>query len=947
VGFSGAEVLMARLPDANAMGGLPSANSGRISTPSIDASPVGKAMESVSSGMMALAQGQQALGRGIAEGINQVKVEVDRHAQIGETLLEGQRNIERMTLAEKIATENNPDTIAELRGQYAKIDENYAAKIADPQRRALAMNKWQQQTAASVIDANSRHRTLYNNTVLDSANNILEEQRRLGVASNDPKIRQSAIDGANAQFDKLFAAGVIKNAEELKEKKRKFADSFTFDRFQQLPASERMAAAGGWRGALRGRESRHNPAIVNDFGFAGLYQFGAPRLQTLGVYSPGANEDMSGWNKSSKGAQGKWSGTFNVPGFPNVKTLKDFLSDPAAQEAVFDVHQNKMDQEIKSMGLEKFIGEERGGVKLTRESIYAMMHLGGAGGAADALKGVRNREDAYGTRVMDYARLGAEGGSSEAAQLYRIMPPERQIQVRQIAERDYKADLVEFEREQKRIQQDWNATFDTRVENAGAAVMATGRLPDQAPTEPEFVQRYGEREGKERAAKFKDTVELGQNVQRFGQMSDAEAKALIESEKPDVNDPLFETRQKSYELLQKAYAQDRAAREKDPAAYVQSKFPDLDEGWKNADTNDPNQVAALMTRSQSYQRQLGIPADKQRLLPAPVVSRAIEIFKNQDASQPERLAAIKSLAFASSDDVQRKAVFKQLEAAGMPGMYRAVFNAEARGDEGAARRLAAAAMADQSKLKSVDPKVAGPNMINDKIRTAIFGVDTIGDAVYGLSAGRVENRNLAEDDSSLLTSYVRMQVEQGKDLDSAVEAGIKDIYGKVKVYNRSNALLAISEGEDEDRIDKGLMAATNKVRAALDARIPPAPPASAPAAEREAHRLAVLQVQRSNKDLIATGEWRSFGKDVAFVDKTTGMAVSQVGGKPLLFAMDDLKAEAPKAVPPPDAYSGAETPEARDARMKKAEQGRVAQPISPTQPKQQATFGGGSTRLPQ
>jgi hypothetical protein len=33
---------------------------------------------------------------------------------------------------------------------------------------------------------------------------------------------------------------------------------------------------------------------MNEFGFAGLYQFGAPRLETLGVYKPG--EERGYWS---------------------------------------------------------------------------------------------------------------------------------------------------------------------------------------------------------------------------------------------------------------------------------------------------------------------------------------------------------------------------------------------------------------------------------------------------------------------------------------------------------------------------------------------------------------------------------------------------------------------------------------------------------------------------
>lgn len=949
---------MAKLPSAETLGGLPSAASGRQLS-AIDGSAIGQGMQTMASGMRALAAGQAAqgegfdrMGRGIAAGIDLVRKEVERHDQINETLLDGKRNIERMQLAEQIANEKNPDRIAELKNGFTKIDENYASQIKDPVRRQLAVSKWQQQTTQSVIDANGKQRQFYQQGMLDGANNIIEEQRRLAVGSSDPNVRNEAIRSVNEQFDKLFSLGIISNEEELKARKRKFADTYTVDRFNQLPASERMAGAGGWRGALRARESTHNPAIVNDFGFAGLYQFGAPRLQTLGVYTPGGSEDMKGWNKSSRAASGKWSGTFNIPGFPGVKTLQDFLRDPAAQEAVFDVHQKKMDQEIKDMGLEKYIGETRGGVTLTRESLYAMMHLGGAGGAADALKGVRNREDAYGTKVLEYAKLGAEGGNSEAAQLYRLMPPERQIQMREAAERDWKSDLAVQERETKRLDTEWKADFDLRFQNASTAAVETGALPQNAPTTADFVRRYGDTEGAAKAAALQEALTLGQNIQRIGQMPDDEAKAMITAAKPGVNDPNYATRQKSYELLAKAYEQDRKARDADPAGYVQSKFPELAQAWRSVDANDPAAIAPLMARTNALQQQLGIPVDKRAILPKQIASRTVDIFKNDELPQTDRLNAVSSLLFSTNDPDQQRAIMQQLEREGMPGKMRAVFNAQARGDTGAARRLASAAMVDYSKLKTADSKTVSPTVVDPAIMSEIFDAGKIGDAVYGLSAGLAENGKRAEEDMELMRSYIRMEVANGKSVGDAIKAGVRDLYGDVKVYAPRNAVLALPSSENEDVIEKGLTALEPKIKNAINVRAPLLPPDAKPA-DKEAHRLAVARFDRLTKDMLANGEWRSFGKDVAFIDKATGLAVSGPDGKPLRFSLDQVReaAKAPKSLPadtkipdmsaaPPDQTA---TEIARQARQRVRDQKQATQPV------QQAgsTFGGGSTRLPQ
>ncbi|MCK1445429.1 hypothetical protein IVB43_23880 [Bradyrhizobium sp. 48] len=186
---------------------------------------------------------------------------------------------------------------------------------------------------------------------------------------------------------------------------------------QQVAALRALDKLTPFEGRLVGSESSGNPRLINQLGYAGLYQFGAPRLADLGVYTPGANENMKDWSKTSSGAAGKWSGTFHVPGFPDVKTIEDFRNNPAAQQAAFGVHTERMDREISQLGLDKYEGKTVGGAMINRSALYGMIHLGGAQGAADALAsgGARAARDANGTSVMDYAKkFGGSGGAGAA-----------------------------------------------------------------------------------------------------------------------------------------------------------------------------------------------------------------------------------------------------------------------------------------------------------------------------------------------------------------------------------------------------------------------------------------------------------------------------------------------------------------------------------------------------
>lgn len=156
-------------------------------------------------------------------------------------------------------------------------------------------------------------------------------------------------------------------------------------------------------------ESGGDPEIVNRFGYAGLFQFGAPLLADLGLYSPGRDEDLATWSKTGRAAPGKWTGTFSIPGFPAVRKLSDFLKTPAAQLAAFNMDRATIDQQIASRGLTGYLNQEIAGTVITRTGLLYMIHLGGAGGAQRVLQthGRANPRDANGTSLLDYARVGA------------------------------------------------------------------------------------------------------------------------------------------------------------------------------------------------------------------------------------------------------------------------------------------------------------------------------------------------------------------------------------------------------------------------------------------------------------------------------------------------------------------------------------------------------------
>lgn len=322
--------------------------------------------------------------------------------------------------------------------------------------------------------AETRNRDYYYSTGLESLENL---KKTYVAAGDDEETRKQVIEAGKGVVEDLRRRGVI-NETQAMQFGSQWAAGVAETEVSSLKPLERIAVLSGNRAALKARESGGNPSVVNQFGYTGLYQYGAPRLQSLGVYSPGEGEDLNGWSKSGRSAPGKWSGRFNIPGFPEVKTHEDFRRNPAAQEAVAEIDDAFKDREIAQNGLEKYIGQTVGGIQITRDGIRNMIHLGGAGGAKRALEsgGSDDRQDANGTSVLEYARLGAGASSKRAARLAEYIAPERRQAIAAASEREH----VAFVRQQEAEKRQQSADVEALKRDDLAAVenKGTGLAPE-------------------------------------------------------------------------------------------------------------------------------------------------------------------------------------------------------------------------------------------------------------------------------------------------------------------------------------------------------------------------------------------------------------------------------------------------------------------------------------
>jgi hypothetical protein len=329
-------------------------------------------------------------------------------------------------LDQKRDDNQDPDDLQEKhKPLYRQNLEESASLIPDKRERELFKLQHDPDVTRREVSVDSRAFTLRRDDKMATSLAELDTYRESALTATDPETRSKTIQSAGAVIDRLEEAGYI-DATKAQKARKLWMEGYAEEAVKLLSPRERIAALhGGWEGALVAKESGARAHIVNKQGYAGIYQFGAPRLATLGLYQKGAGESFD----NDKWSGAKWSGSLNVPGHPDVKTLDDFLKSPDAQKTAFNLHVQKMDAEIAQNGFAKYEGKTVGGVPITRQGLYSMMHLGGVGGAKAFLEsgGRVNRADANGTTVGDYAALGLAGGRN--TDVAKLLPLEKREQL--------------------------------------------------------------------------------------------------------------------------------------------------------------------------------------------------------------------------------------------------------------------------------------------------------------------------------------------------------------------------------------------------------------------------------------------------------------------------------------------------------------------------------------
>ena len=133
--------------------------------------------------------------------------------------------------------------------------------------------------------------------------------------------------------------------------------------------------------ALGQRESSGNYEAKNNYGFAGRWQFGKPRLYDLGI-------SLDGWHPKDR------------PQLKNVSWV-EFKKDTLLQDMAVIKHVKDLKYRFMRKPYIDYLGKEINGVEITLSGLVAGAHLKGIGGVNEFLEGHDNA-DAYNTKISEY-----------------------------------------------------------------------------------------------------------------------------------------------------------------------------------------------------------------------------------------------------------------------------------------------------------------------------------------------------------------------------------------------------------------------------------------------------------------------------------------------------------------------------------------------------------------
>lgn len=621
---------MARLPDASALGQLPSAQSNRpIAT--YDVSGYGRGAE-------ALAKGGQSLAAGIEKVSVAIGDTLKAEADIEVAKAESQYLVRTRQINNELEAETEPgDLKKKYQPLFEQARDEAAGLISNQRKRELFTLRRNPDVEQLSIRAGTVNDKLVADKDYAGAEQQLGTLMQSAMAEKDELRRAEYVRAGADLIDGLVGRGILTNEKAL-ARKQKWVKEYT--------AADAMARIDRGEGAQllqELRESRDAMPKPADASGARPTAAGAGAINTtaenLGI-EPGVLAKVISYETKGSFNPNVWGGKGGA-----YLGLIQFSPENQKRYGVrpgmsFDEQMGAVEAYLKDRGVKPGMGVAE---------VYSIINAGsldrdgqprwnahdGNGTLREHVARIEREHGAAADKFLGTTRVAAAGTTATDGQASPAPRAPNKYDLLDPLQRETLITRAETAlRKQETLD---NAAFKGRIEDTRTEAFNTGTVA-RPVTKDEFVSRMGPDAGAAAFDQYQADLQLGADLQRLGSMSVIEQQELLQSYAPAAGDVNYAARLKRYGEIGKAMQSIETERKKDPADFVIRRMPAAQEGFANLQTAlaDPTatmaqkQAAArdYVARMDSEQERIGISPEDRRIVPKGYIDSLVKNLEN-------------------------------------------------------------------------------------------------------------------------------------------------------------------------------------------------------------------------------------------------------------------------------------------------------------------------------
>lgn len=569
-----------KLPDAQYLGALPSADSGRpIAT--YDTSAIGKSVAT--------------LGDTISkESLNYYDREKRAQDAVEDSNARSAFLTARIKLDEERDNITDPDELERHKAKYAAALQTAAQAYRNKDRASRFITDNTPQVEQAGVANNSRAFDLRRDRFVADTTASLDTLREAGLQAKTEEDRVKVITAGREKIAAMEEAGYI-SAEEARRLEKGWVENYAIGRINMLPPAARMDA-------LRGNVTpTANAKSAYDF----FVERGWKPHQAAGIVGNLMQE--SGMRTTARNAGDGSDGSDSIGiaqwNSDRAARLKRFAAARGADWHDFRTQLEFVDLELRTS--EGKAGQALANAKDVREATAAIVGYERPRGSE---RGAENA-DGWGNRLRHAETyFGTWGGGKRPdkvpdGDLAGVIPADRRQAMFEQAQREH---------ERERTQQDYDArqekaTVTNLMADDIASIRASGK-PVEALTEERLANAVGREAAAQHMRERNAEQKFYDTVSGFGSMTGEQIGQAVERAKPKAGTEGFTEQQNAYDRIAKEAAKTMKQRDEDPASVVDSN-PTIAPlvARVRANMNDVDAWRELVRARKTAQRALGIP----------------------------------------------------------------------------------------------------------------------------------------------------------------------------------------------------------------------------------------------------------------------------------------------------------------------------------------------------